>query len=267
MLGASKTSYHDLLAQVDEATGAHSVSVMDELLLVSDALIANKSLLVTLVDNGIAPAAKAAIAKEVFANKISQSALSVVEKAVNLRWFSGTDLHLAIADAAARCAFAAAENEGTLDRIEDEIFAFERIVASNGDLELLLSNPNAQSEARNRLIEDLVATKFHQVSLSLVKRAANSLETPLLKGLANLQKLAADRRNKVLAEVRTAIALDQNQEQRLTNALERIYNRKIRLQKIVDPKVIGGVSIQVGDELIDGTIASRLAQLARTLAQ
>lgn len=267
MLGASKTSYYALLEQVDQNTAAHSYAVMNELLQVSDALAANKSLLVTLVDNGIASQAKTAIAKDVFANQISQGAFSVLDNAVALRWLSGKDLQIAISDAAARCAFAAAENEGVLDRIEDEIFAFERIVASNGDLELLLSNPNAQSEARSTLIKDLVAQKFHQVSLSLVIRAANSASASLLKELANLQKLAADRRSKVLAEVKTAIALDANQEQRLTAALERIYNRKIRLQKVVDQRVVGGVSVRVGDELIDGTVASRLAQLSKQLAQ
>ena len=267
MLGASKTSYQALLEQVDKNTAAHSYSVMNELLQVVDALAANKSLLVTLVDNGIASNAKTAIAKDVFANQISQGAFSVIEIAVALRWLSGKDLQIAISDAAARCAFAAAENEGVLDRIEDEIFAFERIVAANGDLELLLSNPNAQSEARTTLIMDLVAQKFHQVSLDLVIRAANSATDSLLRALANLQKLAADRRNKVLAEVKTAIALDANQEQRLTAALERIYNRKIRLQKVIDKRVIGGVSVRVGDELIDGTIASRLAQLSKQLAQ
>lgn len=267
MLGASKTSYHALLEQVDKNTSAHSFSVMDELLQVADALAANKSLLVTLVDNGIASQAKTAIAKDVFASQVSQGALSVLENAVARRWLSGEDLQIAISDAAARCAFAAAENEGALDRIEDEIFAFERIVSANGDLELMLSDPNARSEARSTLIKDLVAQKFHQVSLNLVIRAANSANVSLLKALANLQKLAADRRNQVLAEVKTAIALDASQEQRLTAALERIYNRKIRLQKVVDNRVIGGVSVRVGDELIDGTIASRLAQLSKQIAQ
>jgi F-type H+-transporting ATPase subunit delta len=267
MLGASKTSYQALVTAVDQNSAAHNKAVMDELLLACDSLIANKSLLVALVDNGITSEAKIGIVKEVFASKVSQGALSILEAAVALRWLSGEDLLIAVQDSAARCAFAAAENEGTLDRIEDEIFAFERIVASNGDLELLLSSPNAQAEARGALIRDLVADKFHQVSLSLVTRAANSQQISLLDGLTNLQKLAADRRNKVLAEVRTAIALDQNQEQRLTSALERIYNQKIRLQKVVDPRVVGGVSVQIGDELIDGTVTSRLAQLSRQLAQ
>lgn len=267
MLGASKNSYQALVTAVDQNSAAHDNAVMNELLLASDTLIANKSLLVALVDNGITSEAKIGIVKEVFAGKVSQGALSILELAVTSRWLSGEDLLIAIQNSAARCAFAAAENEGTLDRIEEEVFAFERIVASSGDLELLLSNPNAQTEARSELIRDLVADKFHQVSLLLVTRAATSQQISLLAGLTNLQELAADRRNQVLAEVKSAIALDQNQEKRLITALERIYNQKIRLQKVVDPKVVGGISVQIGDELIDGTVASRLAQLARQLAQ
>jgi len=267
MLGASKTSYLALVEAVDQNSAAHTTSVMDELLQVSDSLVANKSLLVSLVDNGIAAGAKVGIVKEVLANKISANAQAVVEAAVALRWLSGKDLLSAMEDAAARCGFAAAENDGNLDRLEDEIFSFERIVASNGDLELSLSSPNVAKSAREKLIKDLVADKFHQTSLTLIIRAANSQSTSLLKGLTNLQQLAADRRDKVLAEVRTSIALDVNQEQRLTSALERIYNRKIRLQKVIDPRVIGGVSVKIGDELIDGTVASRLAQLSRQLAQ
>ncbi len=267
MLGASNTSHHVLLEHVDKNSAAHSSSVMDELLLVSETLLSNKSLLVALVDNGIAAGAKVAILKELFKDNVSQNALGILETAVSLRWHSGEDLMSAINDSAARCGFAAAEKDGTLDRIEDEIFSFERIVAANGDLELLLSSPNAANAARDNLIKDLVADKFHKISLTLIIQSANSTHTSLLNGLANLQRLAAARRSKVLAEVRTAIELDTKQEQKLISALERIYNRKIRLQKVIDPRVVGGVSVQIGDELIDGTVASRLAQLAKQLAQ
>jgi F-type H+-transporting ATPase subunit delta len=84
--------------------------------------------------------------------------------------------------------------------------------------------------------------------------------------LGDLQKLAAARRGRVLAEVTAAIALTSDQEQRLTNALTAIYKQDVQVQVSVDKKVIGGVAVRVGDEVIDGTIASRLAQVKRQLA-
>ena len=82
----------------------------------------------------------------------------------------------------------------------------------------------------------------------------------------SLQKLAAARRGRVLAEVTSAIALTSDQEQRLTTALTAIYKQEVQVQVVIDKKVIGGVAVRVGDEVIDGTVANRLAQVRRQLA-
>ena len=84
--------------------------------------------------------------------------------------------------------------------------------------------------------------------------------------MGDLQKLVAARRGRVLAEVTSAIALTSDQEQRLTTALTAIYKQEVQVQVVIDKKVIGGVAVRVGDEVIDGTVANRLAQVRRQLA-
>jgi len=131
----------------------------------------------------------------------------------------------------------------------------------------MLANPNMTAKDRANVINDLVGKTFSPTAILLVNHAISHRHgRSITSTLADLQKLAAARRGRVLAEVTAAIALTSDQEQRLTKALTAIYKQDVQVQVSIDKKVIGGVAVRVGDEVIDGTIASRLAQVKRQLA-
>lgn len=267
MLGASKNSYSALIKAVDSNKGIQSFNDAKSLLAAAKLIATNKSLLNTLTDSGISNEARSGIAKDLL-NKIgSTSAIEIIAQAVTLRWSDPEDLVKALEESGFRAAFAGSENSNELDRVEDEIFAFERAIAASGELELMLADPNITSESRLKIINDLVGKTFTKTSIELVNYAlGNRHGRSITTTLKDLSKLAADRRGRLLAEITTAIALSADQETRLVSALKAIYKQDIQLKKVVDKKVIGGVAVRIGDEVIDGTVSNRIAQIKRELA-
>ncbi len=267
MLGASKIAYGALIEYVDGNKSLHSFDNAQSILLLADAISENKTLVNTLTDSGISPEARAGIAKDVLTKIGNPDSVSLIAQAVAMRWSETDDLIQSLEASGARAAFAAAELTNELDRVEDEIFAFERAIAASGELELLLANPNMTQKARASFIEDLVGKQFLASSILLIVHTlGHRHDHSITSSLNDLQKLAAARRGRVLAEVTAAIALSDEQKSRLEKALTAIYSKSVEVQVVIDRKVIGGVSVRVGDEVIDGTITSRLAQVKRQLA-
>ena len=267
MLGASKIANQSLIKLVDSNKNLHTFENGESVLLLADAIADSKTLLTTLTDSGISPEARAGVVKDVLAKAGTTEAVSLVSEAVKMRWSQNQDLVQSLEASVARALFAASEVKAELDRVEDEVFAFERAIAASGELELMLANPNMTAKDRANVINDLVGKTFSPTAILLVNHAISHRHgRSITSTLGDLQKLAAARRGRVLAEVTAAIALTSDQEQRLTNALTAIYKQDVQVQVSIDKKVIGGVAVRVGDEVIDGTIASRLAQVKRQLA-
>ena len=267
MLGASKIANQSLIKLVDSNKNLHTFENGESVLLLADAIADSKTLLTTLTDSGISPEARAGVVKDVLAKAGTTEAVSLVSEAVKMRWSQNQDLVQSLEASGARALFAASEVKAELDRVEDEVFAFERAIAASGELELMLANPNMTAKDRANVINDLVGKTFSPTAILLVNHAIPHRHgRSITSTLGDLQKLAAARRGRVLAEVTAAIALTSDQEQRLTNALTAIYKQDVQVQVSIDKKVVGGVAVRVGDEVIDGTIASRLAQVKRQLA-
>jgi F-type H+-transporting ATPase subunit delta len=267
MLGASKIAYQSLIKLVDSNKNLHSFENGESVLLLADAISGNKTLLTTLTDTGISPEARAGVAKDVLAKSGTTEAVSLISEAVKMRWSEIQDLVQSLEASGARALFAASELKGELDRVEDEVFAFERAIAASGELELMLANPNMSAKDRASVINDLVGKTFSPTAVLLINHAISHRHgRSITSTLGDLQELAAARRGRVLAEVTAAIALTDDQEQRLTNALTAIYKQDVQVQVVINKKVIGGVAVRVGDEVIDGTVANRLAQVKRQLA-
>ncbi len=267
MLGASKNSFKKLIDYVDTNKSTHTFNDAKSLLAMAKVISANKSLLNTLTDSGLSNDTRSGVIKDLISQFASKSAIEIISQAVAFRWSEPEDLLKAIEASGYRAAFASSESSNELDRVEDEIFAFERAISASGELELMLADPNISDESRFKIINDLVGKTFTQTSIELVNYAlGNRHGRSITTTLKDLSKLAADRRGRLLAEITTAIALSADQESRLVSALKAIYKQDIQLKKVVDKKVIGGVSVRIGDEVIDGTISNRIAQIKRELA-
>lgn len=159
-----------------------------------------------------------------------------------------------------------ARAEGSLGRLEDELFRFSRVLAANDELRQALTDEAIPAERRQAIVADLLGPRASPTTTNLVKfvvGAGHARELPEIVDRL-VEHAAADRHHKV-AEVRTAIPLDDDQRRRLEAALSRAVGAEVEVRAVVDPTVLGGVYAQIGDNVIDGTVRHRLDQLRQRL--
>lgn len=162
----------------------------------------------------------------------------------------------------AEALFRIVQAEGELDRVEDELYRFGKILESNHELKQALSDQNIERAQRTKVLDDLLADKVSPHTLSLlafVVEQGRARQLPQILEL--LSALAADAREAVIAEVRSAVPLDDNQRGELAAALSKATGKKVEVKALVDPSIIGGVVAKVGDTVIDGSVRRRLEQL------
>jgi F-type H+-transporting ATPase subunit delta len=254
-----------LAAAVADPSAAAAIG--DELFAVSALLDREPGLRRALSDPASAASARADLASALLAGRVSPATLGVVTTVVGQRWSAPGDLPDAAERLAVLAECAAADSEGQLDETEDQLFRFGRIVGTQPGLRSALADPEAPAEAKQGLLDTLLASKVTPAALRLITQAAlyprgRSLEA----SLAEYARLAADWRQRLIAFVRAATELTAGQRARLAAALSAIYRRDVHLNVVVDPAVAGGMSVQIGDEFLDGSVGSRLAQLRRRLA-
>ena len=159
-----------------------------------------------------------------------------------------------------------ARAEGVADRVSDELFRFARAVESNDELGRTLGDATLPAERRQAVVEDLLGSRAHPVTTSLVSFLVGSGRGRDLPAIVDsVVRQAAASQDKEVAEVRSAIALDADVSQRLAAALSANLGKQVEVKVIVDPAVMGGVAVRVGDTVIDGTIRHRLDQLREVL--
>jgi F-type H+-transporting ATPase subunit delta len=162
---------------------------------------------------------------------------------------------------------AVAQAEGVLDRVEDEMYRFARAFEANPDLGRQLGDQHIDIGTRLGIITDLLDGRAHPqtvAALSYIVQSERSRQLPEIAD-AVVAKAASTRRRGV-AEVRTAVPLDDEQVRRLAASLEQSTGREVEVKVVVDPEVVGGVVVRIGDTVIDGTVARRLAELRTALA-
>jgi F-type H+-transporting ATPase subunit delta len=263
MLGSSRTSFEAARTALSERA-ASDAGLSAELLQVSNALASASALRSALSDSGTESAARVALARSVFEGKISNDALDVVADVASRRWNSSTDLVDAVEGLGFEAALIAAERAGRLDDVEDELFRVDRVVAGDDHLRRTLSDPSVEAAARADLLDGLVGGRVDDTTAALVRHlVTNPRGRQLSQALAALVDQSARRREHLLARIKVAAPLSADQEQRLTAVLGRIYNRDVDLQIEVDPEVLGGVVVRVGDEVIDGSVGQRLEDIRR----
>lgn len=162
----------------------------------------------------------------------------------------------------AEALFRIVQAEGELDRVEDELFRFGKLLESNHELKQVLADQGIDSALRVKALEELLEGKVSPHTLGLlgfVVLQGRARQLPQI--LEELTALAAQARNSVVAEVRSAVPLTEDQRQKLAEALSKTTGKTVEVKVLVDPSVIGGIVAKIGDTVIDGTIRHRLEQL------
>lgn len=210
---------------------------------------------------------KARLVESLLADHADAEVRDLVAGMVRSRWSSEADLPPALEELGVGSLLAAAEHRGEILTVEDELFKLDRIFATNRDLRSHLMSVDLDAEHREALLDRLLSGKVLETTRLLVHRAAGRNEgESLLQRIAGIAEMAAARRQLLVAQVTVAAPLTEAQRTRLSAVLSRSYGREVLLTVGVDPEVVGGVRIQIGDELIDGTLNTRLTEAERRFA-
>ncbi|MFF3858732.1 F0F1 ATP synthase subunit delta [Streptomyces sp. NPDC002209] len=270
MNGASRealASARERLDALTDNTSVDATKLAGELAAVTALLDREVSLRRVITDPAQSGEAKAELVRRLLGTQVGGETLDLVSGMARSRWSQSRDLVDSLEELAATADLTAAQQAGALDDVEDELFRFGRIVASSTELRSALTDRAATVAAKGTLLGSLLGGKANAVTERLVTRLVTHPRGRSLEaGLESLSKLAAERRDRMVATVTSAVALSDVQKQRLGAVLAKLYGRQMHLNLDVDPTVLGGITVRVGDEVIDGTIADRLAEASRRMA-
>ena len=169
-------------------------------------------------------------------------------------------------DAYATALFEVARAEGNLEKVEAELYQVARAIEGNEALRSKLTDQALPVELRQGIVEDLLGDRTQPVTKALVSFVVGSGRARDLPAIIDLLvQRTAEERQEVVAEVRSAIPLDDDQQARLAEALSRRTGQKVSVKVNVDPSILGGIVATIGDTVIDGSIRRRLDQLKESL--
>jgi F-type H+-transporting ATPase subunit delta len=248
---------------VDAATASE---ISTHLFFATDVFATNTSLRRAITDPSREISAKKALITNLFGSKIGAKATHLISEVAALRWSATKDVLYVLEQLAIEAEATAANINGELDRVEDELFSVSNQLVTSYDVRSALVG-GASAQIKAQLVTELLAKSASPSTVKLVRalvsqRRGRSLEAAFADYLFGL----ANRRNRLIAVVRTAAPITDAQRVRLAEAIEKQVGQPIRVNIQVDPTIIGGISINFADELIDASISNRLAQAGRALA-
>lgn len=166
----------------------------------------------------------------------------------------------------ARGIFEMASGEGELDRVEDELLVVSRSFETSPELRSRLTDPQLPLDKKQGIVDDLIGGRASSLTVGLVQLIVSQNHASQLPAIAKaVAETAASSRHKALAEVRSAVALDEETVRRLTASLARATGKEVEVKVLVDPSLIGGIVARVGDTVIDGSIARRVESVRQAV--
>jgi F-type H+-transporting ATPase subunit delta len=260
--GASAEAEAQLTSELESAQD-DSGKLGEELFGVAAVLRSEAALRRIATDSSIDASAKADLAGNVFGNALGEAALGLVKSAVQLRWTVSRDLADVIEQLGVLAAVRSAGDDG--GRISDELFEVRRVIDETAGLRTALSDPARSASDKSGLLRSLFGGKLLPASLLLLEQAAAGAHGAIDGALEGYQHTAASANGEKIATVTTARELSDGDRNRLAEALGAQYDTSIHLQVVVDPEVVGGLRVEIGDDVIDGTVSSRLEDAQRRL--
>ena len=261
MGSASRTAIAKGIAALD---AAKSVTLTDgeQILAAARALDASAQLRALLADPTLDAKERESLVAKVFGS-FGASAIALLGSLAAERWSNASQLVDGIEEIGIR-AIARAETKAD---IVAELFAVERAVRSDAELELALGSKLASAESKAEVVTRLLAKQGSAATNAIVRHLVQSPRGRRIGALLRrTAEVVADVTGRVVATVTVAAPLSDGQQAALAADITARFGREPRIQYLIDPAVIGGVRVRVGQTVIDGTIASRIADLRLQLA-
>ena len=274
MSGVSSESLTKALTQLEAKLPLASLQLAKELFGILGTVDSSAGLRRALTDPSRSGDEKSALVRQLVGGKVSAEAADIAGGLASSRWASARDIGDALETLAATVVIAVAENKSAvsasgisgLEELENDLFSFNQAVASNHEVQRALSEPQASAAAKIRLAEKLVpgASEEAKVLIAQAVSAPRGIKPTDL--VARFAELAAKRQQRWIATVSVTRPLTETQFARLQAGLNSLYGRELKVNVTVDPELIGGIRVQVGDEVVDASVVTRLGQLHRQLA-
>lgn len=215
-------------------------------------------------DTTVPAEARSGLVRDLLAGKVDDAALDLVAGAAGRRWTHGADLPDALERLSEIAHVISAGAQG--DQVADELFSLNRVLSDHPELRGALADPTRSVGDKEALLDSLLEGKVLPATVALAKQGVGGTYGPLGSALSAYRALAAEVHGEGVATVYVARPLTDDQTNRLNAALAKQYGRKVHANVVLDPAVLGGVRVEIGDDVIDGTIVARLDDARRRMA-
>ena len=263
-LAVTRSALEKIISGVDAATAAKISADLFAMVKVLDSSSAARR---ALTDYARDESAKSTLGKDIFKGLGSTQALEIVSKMAGLRWSSPRDFGNVLEFLGVQALVASAEKSGSLADLESEIFSVSETIAKSPELRAFFAVRNVVSAPKSELLTSLLSGKVTQATLDLTSYLVDHPRGRNVEaGLNDFAAAIAQIKDRQIAHVVSATALSAEQISRLAKSLTKTFGREIKVNASVKQEVVGGMSIRVADELIDGTLLTRISQADRLLA-
>ena len=261
---ASADALASLTKELEASSGAAAAATGSALFQVATTLRSEGALRRFATDAALPVDAKTGLVQQVFGGKLDDAAMRILSSAVSKRWTVARDL----ADVLEQLSVVASVRSVGDDsgRLSDELFVFNQTVKDNPELRDALSDPARSHSDKSALLDGLLQSKALPATVTLAKQALSGSYRTVFAALTEYQKVAAEVHGEHVATVRSARPLTDDELGRLTAALTSQYDRSIHLNLVIEPQLLGGLRVEIGDDVIDGSISSRIDSARRKIA-
>jgi len=274
MAGVSSESLATALAALEAKLPTASLQLAKELFGILGMVDSSAGLRRALTDPSRSGDEKSTLVRQLVGGKVSADAAEIAGGLASSRWASARDIGDALETLAATVVISVAENKSAvsasgitgLEELENDLFSFNQAVASSHEVQRALSEPQASAAAKSALAEKLVPGVSEEAKVLITQAVSQPRGIKPTRLVERFAELAAKRQQRWIATVSVTRPLSQTQLARLQAGLNNLYGRELKVNINVDPALIGGIRVQVGDEVLDASVLTRLGELQRQLA-
>jgi F-type H+-transporting ATPase subunit delta len=274
MAGVSSESLATALVALEAKLPTASLQLAKELFGILGMVDSSAGLRRALTDPSRNGDEKSALVRQLVGGKVSADAAEIAGGLASSRWATARDIGDALETLAATVVISVAENKSAvsasgisgLEELENDLFSFNQAVASNHEVQRALSEPQASAAAKATLAERLVPGASEEAKVLITQAVTQPRGIRPTRLVERFAELAAKRQQRWIATVSVTRPLTATQLARLQAGLNALYGRELKVNVNVDPALIGGIRVQVGDEVLDASVVTRLGELQRQLA-